>query len=151
MAKATKYKPYKFPKLVLQFNEKPILFGEIFKDYCDRPLSEHYLKFWQVRKIKDLDFSYSSERMGLNKNAQFQYKYIRMKNVSNTITAGESCVLYDRARYRNFDELISCGSYPQDYNFKDIKPQYLIGMSVPPICTAQISYKIYEQWLKKIK
>ena len=39
--------------------------------------------------------------------------------------------------------------YPQDYNFKTIQPQYLIGMSVPPVMMAQIANQIYLQWFKK--
>jgi DNA (cytosine-5)-methyltransferase 1 len=35
-----------------------------------------------------------------------------------------------------------------DYNFKKIDPQYLIGMSVPPVMTAQIATEIYNQWFK---
>jgi predicted ATP-dependent endonuclease of OLD family len=45
-------------------------------------------------------------------------------------------------------EYCQIGTYPLDYNFKKIKPQYLIGMSVPPIMTAQIAHEIYLQWLK---
>ena len=40
------------------------------------------------------------------------------------------------------------GTYPLDYNFKKIEPKYLIGMSVPPVMTAQIATEIYNQWLK---
>jgi DNA (cytosine-5)-methyltransferase 1 len=43
------------------------------------------------------------------------------------------------------------GTYPTDYDFKGNKPQYLIGMSVPPVMTAQIATQIYEQWLSKLK
>ena len=42
------------------------------------------------------------------------------------------------------------GSYPLDYNFLKLKAKYLIGMSVPPVMTAQIATKIYEQWLSKL-
>jgi DNA (cytosine-5)-methyltransferase 1 len=138
------------PKLDLQFNEPRITFKEIFKDYTDRPLSEHYLKFWNLRQPGDVDFSVSSARMGKNPNAQFQYKYLYMDKVANTITAGEQCVLYDYPRFRNFDELCEGGSYPKDYDFKGNKPEYLIGMSVPPVMTAQIAKQVYEQWLSKI-
>jgi DNA (cytosine-5)-methyltransferase 1 len=31
-----------------------------------------------------------------------------------------------------------------------LKPEYLIGMSVPPIMTAQIASNIHEQWLSKL-
>ena len=37
------------------------------------------------------------------------------------------------------------------YNFKEINPKYLIGMSVPPVMTAQIANQIWIQWLSKIK
>lgn len=47
-------------------------------------------------------------------------------------------------------EFCKGGSYPLDYNFFKIKPYYLIGMSVPPIMTAQIATKIHEQWLSKL-
>ena len=42
------------------------------------------------------------------------------------------------------------GSYPLDYNFNKQKVPYLIGMSVPPVMTAQISSNIYDQWLSKL-
>jgi len=138
------------PKIKMEFKEREIPFKTVFKDYCDRPLSEHYQNFWDIREPGDLDFSVSSARMGKNPNAQFQYKYLYMNKVSNTITAGEQCVLFDRPRYRNFDELCECGSYPKDYDFNGNKPEYLIGMSVPPVMTAQIAKQVYEQWLSKL-
>jgi len=42
------------------------------------------------------------------------------------------------------------GSYPFDYNFLNNTPQYLVGMSVPPIMAAQISKQIQVQWLDNI-
>jgi hypothetical protein len=42
------------------------------------------------------------------------------------------------------------GTYPLDYNFKSIEPKYLIGMSVPPVMTAQIANQIKIQWLDNI-
>ena len=137
-------------KLELDFDEEEIPFKEVFKDYTDRPLSEHYKNFWDIRIKGDIDFSQSSERMGKNPNAQFQYKYLYMDKVANTITAGEQCVLFDYPRYRNYDELCECGTYPKDYNFIKNKPHYLIGMSVPPVMTAQIATEIYYQWISKL-
>jgi len=138
------------PLLNLLFNESSIKFKEVYKNYEDRPLSSHYKSFWDIRKRGDVDFSCSSERMGKNKNAQFQYKYIYMDKVANTITAVERCVLFEHPRYRNFDELCCCGTYPKDYEFNCNKPHYLIGMSVPPVMMAQIATRVYEQWLKPI-
>lgn len=139
------------PKLELNFNEPEIPFKNVFHDYTDRPLSEHCKKFWDIREIGDVDFSISSARMGKNPNAQFQYKYLYMDKVSNTIIANDKCVLFDYPRYRNFDELCECGSYPKDYDFKGNKPEYLIGMSVPPVMMANIADRIYNQWLINLK
>ena len=61
-------------------------------------------------------------------------------------------MLFDKEkRYLNSQEYILCGSYPLDYNFKNVEPKYLIGMSVPPVMTAQIANQIRLQWLDKIK
>ena len=50
----------------------------------------------------------------------------------------------------NFNEAILGGSYAMDYDFKTNNPKYLVGMSVPPVMTAQIAKQVYEQWLSKI-
>lgn len=39
-----------------------------------------------------------------------------------------------------------CGTYPQDYEFNGMDARYLIGMSVPPVMTAQIAHQINLQW-----
>ena len=36
-----------------------------------------------------------------------------------------------------------------DYKFKSVNVKYLIGMSVPPVMTAQIANQIKIQWLDK--
>ncbi len=41
-------------------------------------------------------------------------------------------------------------SFPQDYDFGTQKPEYICGMSVPPIMIAQIATQVYEQWLTKL-
>ena len=80
----------------------------------------------------------------------FNSKFIYSDKVANTITAKDGCVLFDRPRTRNKKELCKIGSYPSDYNFKGLKPEYLIGMSVPPIMTGQIAIEILNQWLNKL-
>ena len=39
------------------------------------------------------------------------------------------------------------GSYPLDYEFRS-KPEYMIGMSVPPLMVFKIADQIYKQWFK---
>jgi DNA (cytosine-5)-methyltransferase 1 len=50
----------------------------------------------------------------------------------------------------NKREISKVGTYPLDYNFAKLDAKYLIGMSVPPVMTAQIAHQIYLQWLSKL-
>jgi len=58
--------------------------------------------------------------------------------------------LFDAPKYTSKQEACSIGSYPQDYDFCGQKPHYMIGMSVPPVMTAQIAKQVFEQWLSKL-
>jgi len=138
------------PTIEMNFNEIEIPFSEIFVDYTDRPLSENMKLIWDLRKKGDQSFEIINERENGKKFLHFGHKFIYMSGTINTILANDQCCLFDYPRYRNFNELCSSGSYPIDYNFLNLKPEYLIGMSVPPIMTAQIASNIYEQWLSKI-
>lgn len=141
----------KLPKLKLEFSEPEIPFSYIFKNYTDRPLSEGMKKIWDLRKYGDGDFEHINKREFNRPNINFNHKFIYMDSTKiNTITGNDQCVLYDYPRYRNFDELCECGSYPKDYEFNKNKPEYLIGMSVPPVMTAQIATEIFNQWLSKL-
>lgn len=69
--------------------------------------------------------------------------------VSNTCIAdsGGGIMLHPTEDgYLTDNEYIQIGTYPLDYNFKSIDPKYLIGMSVPPVMTAQIATQIAYQW-----
>lgn len=48
------------------------------------------------------------------------------------------------------DTIAKVGSFPLDYQYVHKNQLYLIAMSVPPLMTAQISKRIYEQILSKI-
>ena len=134
----------------MEFNEKEVSFKEIFENYEDRPLTGKCLEIWNLRKFGDLDMSCTSGREYNKPNNFFNYNYIYNHKVSNTITAKDCNVLFDYPRYFNVSELKKSGYYPQDYNFLNIKPHYLIGMSVPPVMTAQIATNIYEQWISNL-
>ena len=138
------------PKIKMVFNEKEIIFDEII-DYKDNLETLSLLdgKLWDKRKPGDTDLSDISLRER-NILSRFNAKFLYKNKIANTITAGEQCVLFDKKRNRNKIELLKCGSFPNDYNFLKLKTEYLIGMSVPPIMTAQIASNIYDQWLSKI-
>ena len=59
--------------------------------------------------------------------------------------SGSELYHYEKMKALSNNELKLAGSYPLDYNFKNIEPKYLIGMSVPPVMIAQIAHEIYLQ------
>tara|TARA_R100000655_G_scaffold108800_3_gene161547 strand:+ start:341 stop:1426 length:1086 start_codon:yes stop_codon:yes gene_type:complete len=137
----------KLPKIELEFTEKKILFEQVYeKNSKERPLTGAPLELWKQRNKKDIDLCDISTRNG-RPNYLFNHKFIKNKKVSNTIIANDNCCLYNEPRYRTKNELLKIGSFPKDYNFLNNKPQYIIGMSVPPVMTAQIAHQIYKQWL----
>ena len=71
-----------------------------------------------------------------------------MNKVSNTIVASNPHYHPSEPRRLNYAEEKMIGTYPLDYNFRKSQPRYLIGMSVPPIMTAQIATEINNQWFK---
>ncbi len=111
------------PQLDLRFDETEISCGS----FCE---------FEQKRET----INYSDSRFG--------DVILDKKRAANTITRG--------VRFWESDKMIlksHCynliGSYPLDYDFQGDNV-YMIGMSVPPVMTAQVATRIYEQWLVRI-
>lgn len=138
----------KFKDLKLAFDEKPILFGEVKTNEMQYPLSENMKKWWLLKKEGDIGFEDITKRVKGAKGSLFNHKFLYDNKVANTITTSGLTTDFNLPRYLSDYENKLIGSYPLDYNFKNIEPKYLIGMSVPPVMTAQIAHEIYLQWLK---
>jgi DNA (cytosine-5)-methyltransferase 1 len=143
-------KDLNLPKLKLEFSEEAIPFGKVFENitYNDLTKNEQYL--WDNKIKGDGDFGVINLRLG-NKQNSFTTKLLYKDKVCNTVTGGDNNVLFDCPRKTTKKEVCQIGTYPLDYDFQDVEPKYLIGMSVPPVMTAQIANQIKIQWLDKIK
>ena len=137
-----------YPKIKLEFSETPITLKNIEDNATDiigEPLSEAYAKWWRL--------SYGGGFSKVHPKGSFFNTFKCQKNkVLNTITATSGAKL---THYRYPNELskeiiIMAGSFPCDYNFMDLPPKYLVGMSVPPVMMAQIASQIYLQWFKSL-
>jgi DNA (cytosine-5)-methyltransferase 1 len=107
-------------------------------------------KIWEARQEGDGDMLQANLRL-TGKQSYFSQSYLYKNKVANTLTSHEdSLVLFDAPKYTSKQEACSIGSYPQDYDFCGQKPHYMIGMSVPPVMTAQIAKEVFEQWLSKL-
>jgi len=133
--------------LKLEFNEKPIQYWEVEKNTENKlgaKISDAFLKWWvNTPKGKSLSVAHP-------KGSFFNSVKISDQDIIPTITStnGAKLIHYKEPNEIGDDCIKMCGSYPLDYDFQDIEPKYLIGMSVPPVMTAQIAYQIYIQWFK---
>jgi len=140
------------PKLEMKFNECDIKFKYVYEPNSigEYKLPPSYKTAWELRKYGDNDLSCTMSREFNRPNSFFSSNYIYEDKLCNTITGGEKNVLFNECRGLSINELCKIGSYPIDYNFNGLKSGYLIGMSVPPVMTAQIASRIYEQWISKL-
>jgi DNA (cytosine-5)-methyltransferase 1 len=139
------------PKLEMEFNEKGIKYKDLKNGKLGKRLTADTIKIWNQRLPFDQDLGAIHERL-TGKAKRFQVKFIDDEMVPKTIAAGSDSVPIrrDYPNRINNVELKKIGTYPLDYDFNKLKPEYLIGMSVPPVMTAQIATNIFEQWLNKI-
>ncbi len=136
-----------YPKLKMEFNEKAITFGECRGGIGSNKISDER-KMLLSKSIKsDTNISNINERL-FNKVSGFNAGIAHDDQVKGTIISTECDYRYFDKMQLSKNDYCVCGSYPLDYNFKDIEPKYLIGMSVPPVMTAQIAHQIYLQWFK---
>ena len=132
------------PKLNLEFSEKAIVYKQYQEQNNINDLTDVQFNLW--KKQKPTDKTLADVRNAAN---GFTDYLLNENEVIPTITSGGKFLLKNQPRWMNKKEFCQAGSYPIDYDFKQIEPQYLIGMSVPPVMTAQIANEIYNQWFKK--
>ena len=139
------------PKLEIKFKEPEIKYKDFKTGVLGKKLTKETILIWEQRTESDMDLGAIHERIG-GKAKRFQVKFIDDEMTPKTLAAGSDSVPIHRDYPNRIEdnEIKMIGSFPLDYNFCTNKPIYLVGMSVPPVMTAQIATKIYEQWLSKL-
>lgn len=138
------------PLLDLNIKEKHITLGEIDKDNKGKVPTEFTLNM--LKHYKKGDSSLRDIRQRLEgKSTGFQTYTITNKDVCNTLRAGSNDFIQIDGNNKNLSdyELLQIGSWSQDYDFKNQKVTYVLGMSVPPLAMYRISKEIQKQWLDK--
>jgi DNA (cytosine-5)-methyltransferase 1 len=132
------------PKLELNFNENNITFEMVESTDIGKQITGDMLPLW---KLCSMGKSLSTVHKKGNYFGSFK---VNPKETVNTVIASTSSPLlhYKYPNYISKNEVCQIGTYPLDYDFKKVEPKYLIGMSVPPVMTAQIAHQIYLQWFK---
>jgi DNA (cytosine-5)-methyltransferase 1 len=135
------------PYLDLEFFEPEITYKEI-RQTCGNQdaigLSAKIQEYWRLT-LPGNSFSVAHP-----KGSYFNEIKTHPDKVLPTIRASGLPYDYEEERTLFESETKMAGSYPLDYDFKTNKVVYLVGMSVPPVMTAQIASRLWEQWLSKI-
>lgn len=133
------------PPLKLSFDEPPIYFGEIIDRTDTRQnLSPSELEAFEEYRRGDRSLAHTQGR-SKGKFAGFTIPWVYEESVCKTLTTGKS-LLTSIPRSLNEKEMLSIGTFPQDYDFTNAnRLRFLVGMSVPPVMTAQVAHQIAVQ------
>jgi DNA (cytosine-5)-methyltransferase 1 len=135
------------PELKLEFNEPEIPYKQIRQTEGNADaigLSKMISHYW---KLTTPGNAFSENHP---KGSYFNEVKTAPDKVLPTIRANGLPYDYEIERTLFDEETKMAGSYPLDYDFKSNKVVYLVGMSVPPVMTANIATEIYSQWLSKL-
>lgn len=127
--------------LQLVFNGLPIPYGEVRQESGT-----------QIKNTTPYEHgNWKQSQPGQPVGKFFSTKRMSDYKVANTIRASGE-IHYDSQQPRRLykEEVVKIGSFPRDYDFMNLKPEYLIGMSVPPLMIAGIADAIVAQWGEKL-
>ena len=138
------------PLIKMEFKEKEIAFKEFDSGKLGSKIIPSVLEWYEKTKQGE-SVGNCIRRHGF-KEKLFSSSKINPNQALKTIltcnTSGE--FRHDAPYMIHNDDIITAGSFPKDYNFLKNQVKYLVGMSVPPVMTAQIATEIYNQWLSKL-
>jgi DNA (cytosine-5)-methyltransferase 1 len=136
------------PRIQMEFNEPIIPFKDISEDdvFPDKELPP------SIRDIyPSVEPGSGFDKSELSNGNFFSYKKLHPDKPCNTLTSGKSCYHHFIPRTMTDKEFILASSFPLDFNFGKVKPDYACGMSVPPVMMANVATNVYEQLLLKMK
>lgn len=130
------------PQLKLNFNEEPILYREIQSGQGSK-LKEHSKTYrrWLKRIPTDNNMGNITERTE-GKAVNYNTALVKGNKLPPTITSNSLLVRYDEPCYLSERDIRLIQTFPLDYDFLDASPQYVCGMSVPPVMMKKIAEQI---------
>lgn len=135
------------PRIELSFSERPIVFGKVRSREPGDSLQAGLYRSWLPKRRKgDSSFKHISERERGNQNG-FGSRILSDWKVPVTLTSGGTFIRMCDGTKLTRRDIVSIQSFPEDYDFMGADPQYVCGMSVPPVMMANIASEIHRQWL----
>lgn len=135
------------PPVRLDFAEEPVTLGEAAsrcRETKGAELTPSFRVYWNRMGV---DFGSFSRHHP--KGSYFNTRKCDPRHVMCTIAATSAAkVTHWESPHELSSELVTlCGSFPRDYDYLDLDPKYLVGMSVPPVMMAQVALRVYQQCL----
>lgn len=140
-------KDLEYPKLHLNFQEKPILFGEVRTNQGRPSRDGTYQDLLKYRIKTDKSIADISKRLR-GRESGFGNAILHDDEVAYTLISGGNTYRYCDAMCVSDGDCCGIQTFPQDYDFLDQTAKYICGMSVPPVMMAQVASEVYNQWLK---
>lgn len=102
----------------------------------------------KIKKEGEKNIRDVKKRIG-EKETSYNFLFVSPENPLPTIPAGSyhKIMHWNKPLYLSKREITLGSSFPLDYDFGKEQPEYICGMSVPPVMLANIANVIWEQWL----
>ena len=139
-----KRKDLKLPKLVLNFNEKPISVQKSWvglENQTAQKLTEFTKTLWEKSKLGD-------SMAKVNNGNGFNNIKCHYFEPSGTIASSGGLYHPLEPRQLSQNEISRLQSFPDDFDFGKIGARYVCGMSVPPFMMQRVAGEIDNQLLK---
>ncbi len=138
------------PKLTFPQNNTPILLSEVTDYKGDEITSPVARLLWDNRKLGDRTLAEASIRIR-NKYSCFAQRFGYQDKVCPTLTSKNDDIKhFDKPLILSPSEVIKISSFPRDYDFDNLHPRYICGMSVPPLMMYTIITTIEQQILNQL-
>lgn len=131
--------------LNMTFDYEPVLFREIRSEHGKKPTKgDAYLKLMEHRIESDHCIADISVRVK-NKYSGFTNRIMHDEEVCGTITSKGMVFRYCDGLTVTKEDIIHAQTFPEDYSFDGIAPQYVCGMSVPPVMIKRVVERLVSQ------
>lgn len=130
-----------WPKLRLEFSERPVTFGEVRTETGGGRLTVPVECL--ARQAKPFDGDLGKVTKGKN----YSYALAWDERPAPTLHTGRQIRMADLT-YMTDADVVRASTFPGDYQFGKSDPQFVCGMSVPPSMMANVAHEVRRQWLE---
>ena len=134
---------FDFYKLDMNFNYKPVYFGEV-RSKKGKEIKGAVTKE-KLRELKPGDKSIGDISIRLNgKNTGFNDTINWDNDIASTLRVSSNAIRACDKKYLSKEDVISISTFPTDYDFINQSPNYVCGMSVPPLMIKRLINRIID-------